>query len=99
MWWVVCVLYCFLFIRDAIPSCDTEEFVKEAAEAPNFLQEVEECRRFRATDAAVLSGEPCSDTGQATSPRGDVTLLSPTKLHQFLFTPLEWSCKHFTLGI
>uniref|UniRef100_A0A673XFY1 Zinc phosphodiesterase ELAC protein 2 n=1 Tax=Salmo trutta TaxID=8032 RepID=A0A673XFY1_SALTR len=41
--------------RDAIPSCDTEEFVKEAAEAPNFLQEVEECRRFRATDAAVLS--------------------------------------------
>uniref|UniRef100_A0A673YQM2 Zinc phosphodiesterase ELAC protein 2 n=1 Tax=Salmo trutta TaxID=8032 RepID=A0A673YQM2_SALTR len=42
--------------RDAIPSCDTEEFVKEAAEAPNFLQEVEECRRFRATDAAVLSG-------------------------------------------
>uniref|UniRef100_A0A8C7CNA2 Zinc phosphodiesterase ELAC protein 2 n=1 Tax=Oncorhynchus kisutch TaxID=8019 RepID=A0A8C7CNA2_ONCKI len=44
--------------RDAIPSCDTEEFVKEAAEAPNFLQEVEECKRFRATDAAVLSGEP-----------------------------------------
>nr|XP_029492687.1 LOW QUALITY PROTEIN: zinc phosphodiesterase ELAC protein 2-like [Oncorhynchus nerka] len=42
--------------RDAIPSCDTEEFVKEAAEAPNFLQEVEECKRFRATDAAVLSG-------------------------------------------
>uniref|UniRef100_A0A8C7GQZ0 Zinc phosphodiesterase ELAC protein 2 n=1 Tax=Oncorhynchus kisutch TaxID=8019 RepID=A0A8C7GQZ0_ONCKI len=41
--------------RDAIPSCDTEEFVKEAAEAPNFLQEVEECKRFRATDAAVLS--------------------------------------------
>uniref|UniRef100_A0A8C7P5P8 Zinc phosphodiesterase ELAC protein 2 n=1 Tax=Oncorhynchus mykiss TaxID=8022 RepID=A0A8C7P5P8_ONCMY len=31
--------------RDAIPSCDTEEFVKEAAEAPNFLQEVEECKR------------------------------------------------------
>ncbi|XP_071028464.1 zinc phosphodiesterase ELAC protein 2-like [Oncorhynchus clarkii lewisi] len=42
--------------RDAIPSCDTEEFVKEAAEAPNFLQEVEECKRFRATNAAVLSG-------------------------------------------
>uniref|UniRef100_A0A3P8YQK3 Zinc phosphodiesterase ELAC protein 2 n=1 Tax=Esox lucius TaxID=8010 RepID=A0A3P8YQK3_ESOLU len=25
--------------EDAIPSCDIEEFVKEAAEAPNFLQE------------------------------------------------------------
>uniref|UniRef100_A0A8C7P1D3 Zinc phosphodiesterase ELAC protein 2 n=1 Tax=Oncorhynchus mykiss TaxID=8022 RepID=A0A8C7P1D3_ONCMY len=36
--------------RDAIPSCDTEEFVKEAAEAPNFLQEVEECKRFRRAD-------------------------------------------------
>uniref|UniRef100_A0A673HV94 Zinc phosphodiesterase ELAC protein 2 n=1 Tax=Sinocyclocheilus rhinocerous TaxID=307959 RepID=A0A673HV94_9TELE len=32
--------------RDAIPSCDSEEFVKEAAEVPNFLQEVEECRRL-----------------------------------------------------
>uniref|UniRef100_A0A8C7GW68 Zinc phosphodiesterase ELAC protein 2 n=1 Tax=Oncorhynchus kisutch TaxID=8019 RepID=A0A8C7GW68_ONCKI len=32
--------------RDAIPSCDTEEFVKEAAEAPNFLQEVEECKKM-----------------------------------------------------
>ncbi|XP_034151540.1 zinc phosphodiesterase ELAC protein 2 isoform X2 [Esox lucius] len=42
--------------RDAIPSCDIEEFVKEAAEAPNFLQEVEKCKHFCATDAAVLSG-------------------------------------------
>uniref|UniRef100_A0A8C8HXT3 Zinc phosphodiesterase ELAC protein 2 n=1 Tax=Oncorhynchus tshawytscha TaxID=74940 RepID=A0A8C8HXT3_ONCTS len=46
----VCALYCLLFIRDAIPSCDTEEFVKEAAEAPNFLQEVEECKRFWRAD-------------------------------------------------
>uniref|UniRef100_A0A671RSY9 ribonuclease Z n=1 Tax=Sinocyclocheilus anshuiensis TaxID=1608454 RepID=A0A671RSY9_9TELE len=34
--------------RDAILSCDSEEFVKEAAEVPNFLQEVEECRKFQA---------------------------------------------------
>uniref|UniRef100_A0A4W6FHS4 Zinc phosphodiesterase ELAC protein 2 n=1 Tax=Lates calcarifer TaxID=8187 RepID=A0A4W6FHS4_LATCA len=27
--------------RDAIPSCSTEEFVKEASEVPNFLEEVE----------------------------------------------------------
>ncbi|KAL0993355.1 hypothetical protein UPYG_G00106540 [Umbra pygmaea] len=40
--------------RDAILSCDTEEFLKEAAEAPNFLQEVEKCKQFCATE--VLSG-------------------------------------------
>uniref|UniRef100_A0A673GQA4 Zinc phosphodiesterase ELAC protein 2 n=1 Tax=Sinocyclocheilus rhinocerous TaxID=307959 RepID=A0A673GQA4_9TELE len=34
--------------RDAIPSCDSEEFVKEAAEVPKFLVEVEECRKFQA---------------------------------------------------
>uniref|UniRef100_A0A8C0YII8 Zinc phosphodiesterase ELAC protein 2 n=1 Tax=Cyprinus carpio carpio TaxID=630221 RepID=A0A8C0YII8_CYPCA len=33
--------------RDAIPSCDSEEFVKEAAEVPNFFEEVEECRKFQ----------------------------------------------------
>uniref|UniRef100_A0A3B5L6T5 Zinc phosphodiesterase ELAC protein 2 n=1 Tax=Xiphophorus couchianus TaxID=32473 RepID=A0A3B5L6T5_9TELE len=27
--------------RDAVPSCSTEEFVKEASEIPNFLEEVE----------------------------------------------------------
>ncbi|XP_071384711.1 zinc phosphodiesterase ELAC protein 2 isoform X4 [Centroberyx affinis] len=43
--------------RDAIPSCDAEEFVKEASEVPNFLQAVDECKRFRSTDAAVLSGQ------------------------------------------
>uniref|UniRef100_UPI003AADF4DA zinc phosphodiesterase ELAC protein 2 isoform X2 n=2 Tax=Centroberyx gerrardi TaxID=166262 RepID=UPI003AADF4DA len=43
--------------RDAIPSCDAEEFVKEASEVPNFLREVDECKRFRSTDAAVLSGQ------------------------------------------
>uniref|UniRef100_A0AAY4C215 Zinc phosphodiesterase ELAC protein 2 n=1 Tax=Denticeps clupeoides TaxID=299321 RepID=A0AAY4C215_9TELE len=38
--------------RDAIPMCDTAEFVKEAAEVPNFLQEVEDCRQFQNKDAA-----------------------------------------------
>uniref|UniRef100_A0A6Q2YAJ6 Zinc phosphodiesterase ELAC protein 2 n=1 Tax=Esox lucius TaxID=8010 RepID=A0A6Q2YAJ6_ESOLU len=40
--------------EDAIPSCDIEEFVKEAAEAPNFLQEVEKCKHFCATDAFIF---------------------------------------------
>ncbi|XP_027014740.2 zinc phosphodiesterase ELAC protein 2 isoform X2 [Tachysurus fulvidraco] len=43
--------------RDAIPTCDREEFIKEAAEVPNFLQEVEECKHFQTTDSAVLSGK------------------------------------------
>ncbi|KAM9345998.1 zinc phosphodiesterase ELAC protein 2 [Symphorus nematophorus] len=42
--------------RDAIPSCNTEEFVKEASEVPNFLEEVDECRKICSTDAAELSG-------------------------------------------
>uniref|UniRef100_A0A4W6FJ99 Zinc phosphodiesterase ELAC protein 2 n=1 Tax=Lates calcarifer TaxID=8187 RepID=A0A4W6FJ99_LATCA len=43
--------------RDAIPSCSTEEFVKEASEVPNFLEEVEKSRKICSTDAAELSGK------------------------------------------
>ncbi|XP_035511064.1 zinc phosphodiesterase ELAC protein 2 [Morone saxatilis] len=43
--------------RDAIPSCNTEEFVKEASEVPNFLEEVDECKKICFTDAAETSGE------------------------------------------
>ncbi len=43
--------------RDAITSCDSEEFVKEAAEVPNFLEEVEECRKFQAAASVSSSGE------------------------------------------
>ncbi|XP_047428804.1 zinc phosphodiesterase ELAC protein 2 isoform X2 [Mugil cephalus] len=41
--------------RDAIPACNSEEFVKEASEVPNFLAQVDECRKICSTDAAVLS--------------------------------------------
>uniref|UniRef100_A0A673HUI1 Zinc phosphodiesterase ELAC protein 2 n=1 Tax=Sinocyclocheilus rhinocerous TaxID=307959 RepID=A0A673HUI1_9TELE len=44
--------------RDAIPSCDSEEFVKEAAEVPNFLQEVEECRRLHPSPHLVSEKFP-----------------------------------------
>ncbi|XP_067237338.1 zinc phosphodiesterase ELAC protein 2 isoform X1 [Chanodichthys erythropterus] len=43
--------------RDAILSCDSEEFVKEAAEVPNFLEEVEECRKFQVAASVSTSGE------------------------------------------
>ncbi|XP_073351035.1 zinc phosphodiesterase ELAC protein 2 [Pagrus major] len=39
--------------RDCIPSCNTDEFVKEASEVPNFLEEVDECRKICSTDAAA----------------------------------------------
>uniref|UniRef100_A0AAY5ELK7 Zinc phosphodiesterase ELAC protein 2 n=1 Tax=Electrophorus electricus TaxID=8005 RepID=A0AAY5ELK7_ELEEL len=39
--------------RDAIVSCNKEEFAQEAAEVPGFLQEVERCRQFQATDSVV----------------------------------------------
>ncbi|XP_008327390.1 zinc phosphodiesterase ELAC protein 2 isoform X1 [Cynoglossus semilaevis] len=42
--------------RDAVPSCNTEEFVKEASEIPNFLEEVENCKSVCSTDAAEASG-------------------------------------------
>ncbi|TSX99877.1 Zinc phosphodiesterase ELAC protein 2 [Bagarius yarrelli] len=42
--------------RDAILTCDREEFIKEAAEVPNFLQEVDECKNFQDNDSAILSG-------------------------------------------
>ncbi|KAM3598983.1 uncharacterized protein V6R79_025129 [Siganus canaliculatus] len=43
--------------RDAIPSCNVDEFVKEASEVPNFLEEVDECRKMCSTDAADFSGQ------------------------------------------
>ncbi|XP_053300231.1 zinc phosphodiesterase ELAC protein 2 [Pleuronectes platessa] len=42
--------------RDAIPSCNAEEFVQEASEVPNFLEEVEKCRKICSIDAAEPSG-------------------------------------------
>lgn len=42
--------------RDAIPSCNTKNFVKEASEVSNFLEEVDSCRRICSADAAELSG-------------------------------------------
>ncbi|XP_035768491.1 zinc phosphodiesterase ELAC protein 2 [Neolamprologus brichardi] len=43
--------------RDAIPSCNSEEFVKEASEVPNFLAEVDECRKICSAGSAELSGQ------------------------------------------
>lgn len=51
----VCVCVCF--VRDAIPSCNTDDFVKEASEVPDFLEEVEKCRKMFSTDAEELPGE------------------------------------------
>lgn len=52
--------------------------MKEAAEVSNFLQEVEKCKQFRATDAAVQSGEASSDTCHRT--------ISPTALTDSLLS-------------
>uniref|UniRef100_A0A669BHD7 Zinc phosphodiesterase ELAC protein 2 n=1 Tax=Oreochromis niloticus TaxID=8128 RepID=A0A669BHD7_ORENI len=41
--------------RDAIPSCNSEEFVKEASEVPNFLAEVDKCRKICSAGATELS--------------------------------------------
>ncbi|XP_034057874.1 zinc phosphodiesterase ELAC protein 2 [Gymnodraco acuticeps] len=43
--------------RDALLSCNTEEFVKEASEVPNFLEEVDKCREICSTAAAQRSGQ------------------------------------------
>jgi len=48
---------CVSFVRDAIPSCNSEEFVKEASEVPNFLEEVGKCREICSAGAAELSGQ------------------------------------------
>uniref|UniRef100_A0A7N8X1D9 Zinc phosphodiesterase ELAC protein 2 n=1 Tax=Mastacembelus armatus TaxID=205130 RepID=A0A7N8X1D9_9TELE len=41
--------------RDAILSCNAKEFVEEAAEVPNFLEEVEKYKKFCSTDKAQPS--------------------------------------------
>uniref|UniRef100_A0A669C7H6 Zinc phosphodiesterase ELAC protein 2 n=1 Tax=Oreochromis niloticus TaxID=8128 RepID=A0A669C7H6_ORENI len=53
---VVCVFFTLVsFVRDAIPSCNSEEFVKEASEVPNFLAEVDKCRKICSAGATELS--------------------------------------------
>nr|XP_046270142.1 zinc phosphodiesterase ELAC protein 2 [Scatophagus argus] len=42
--------------RDAMLDCNAEEFVKEAAEVPDFLEEVDKCRKICCADAAEGSG-------------------------------------------
>ncbi|MED6240045.1 Zinc phosphodiesterase ELAC protein 2 [Ataeniobius toweri] len=41
--------------RDAVSSCSSEEFVKEASEVTNFLEEVEKCRRTCSAEERELS--------------------------------------------
>ncbi|KAI4822292.1 hypothetical protein KUCAC02_007846, partial [Chaenocephalus aceratus] len=63
--------------RDAIPSCNTEEFVKEASEVPNFLEEVDKCREICSTAAAQRSGKernPSSGTLVNISPSQSLML-------------------------
>uniref|UniRef100_A0AAQ4QJ08 Zinc phosphodiesterase ELAC protein 2 n=1 Tax=Gasterosteus aculeatus aculeatus TaxID=481459 RepID=A0AAQ4QJ08_GASAC len=43
--------------RDAVPSCCAGDFVKEASEVPDFLEEVEQCRKVCSADAAPPAGE------------------------------------------
>ncbi|XP_049600942.1 zinc phosphodiesterase ELAC protein 2 [Syngnathus scovelli] len=43
--------------RDAIPPCIHEEFVKEAFDVPNFLQEVDKCQQLRSNGSAAPPGQ------------------------------------------
>ncbi|XP_077476086.1 zinc phosphodiesterase ELAC protein 2 [Stigmatopora argus] len=43
--------------RDAIPPCSHEDFVKEAHDVPNFLQEVDKCQQLRASGTSVPLGK------------------------------------------
>uniref|UniRef100_UPI00398F1774 zinc phosphodiesterase ELAC protein 2 n=1 Tax=Pristiophorus japonicus TaxID=55135 RepID=UPI00398F1774 len=47
----------FEWQRDAVVAADKEEFIKEAAEIPGFLEKVEECKNVLAADPVVLSGK------------------------------------------
>ncbi|XP_061557276.1 zinc phosphodiesterase ELAC protein 2 [Phycodurus eques] len=42
--------------RDAVPPCIHEEFVKEAFDVPNFLQEVGQCQLLRSSNTAAPPG-------------------------------------------
>uniref|UniRef100_A0A8C9VTF9 Zinc phosphodiesterase ELAC protein 2 n=1 Tax=Scleropages formosus TaxID=113540 RepID=A0A8C9VTF9_SCLFO len=42
--------------RDSIPMCDITEFVKEAAEVPDFLRELEQFKKLQSANTAVTEG-------------------------------------------
>uniref|UniRef100_A0A8D0CLR2 Zinc phosphodiesterase ELAC protein 2 n=1 Tax=Scleropages formosus TaxID=113540 RepID=A0A8D0CLR2_SCLFO len=43
--------------RDSIPMCDITEFVKEAAEVPDFLRELEQFKKLQSANTAVTEVE------------------------------------------
>ncbi|XP_077387185.1 zinc phosphodiesterase ELAC protein 2 [Festucalex cinctus] len=43
--------------RDAVPPCNHEEFVKEAFDVPNFLQEVDKCQQLRSSASSAPPGQ------------------------------------------
>lgn len=43
--------------RDAIPACNHDDFLKEAAEVPNFLEEVDQCKRICSAGGAVTPSD------------------------------------------
>lgn len=84
--WCVSSWLCFSFVRDAIPSCNAEEFVKEASEVPNFMEEVDKCRKICSTDTTELSGEFSS-----LNSRGMHLVLKPNKMFlTFKWMVLQW---------
>lgn len=75
----------FLARRDAIPTCNNEDFLNEAAKVPNFLEEVDQCKKnCSAGGAATPSG------GFFTSSKGEHGVFSQPEVHQVpLFVPLQ----------
>lgn len=71
-----------LIARDAIPVCNPDDFVKEASEVPNFLREVEACRKHSLSDAAEGSGE--------VSGNGNIKSDSRRFLSDYLFSHRWW---------
>uniref|UniRef100_A0A3B4ZIX9 Zinc phosphodiesterase ELAC protein 2 n=1 Tax=Stegastes partitus TaxID=144197 RepID=A0A3B4ZIX9_9TELE len=70
--------------RDAIPSCNSEEFVKEASEVPNFLAEVDKCKMICSTDGEQYPEVVFLGTGSALPMKtrnvsGTLVNISPTQ--------------------
>uniref|UniRef100_A0A8C9WHC8 Zinc phosphodiesterase ELAC protein 2 n=1 Tax=Scleropages formosus TaxID=113540 RepID=A0A8C9WHC8_SCLFO len=65
--------------RDSIPMCDITEFVKEAAEVPDFLRELEQFKKFVKYPEVVFLGTASSQPMKIRNVSGTLLNISSTQ--------------------
>uniref|UniRef100_A0A8C9SV32 Zinc phosphodiesterase ELAC protein 2 n=1 Tax=Scleropages formosus TaxID=113540 RepID=A0A8C9SV32_SCLFO len=73
------MLWLFVLKIDSIPMCDITEFVKEAAEVPDFLRELEQFKKLQSYPEVVFLGTASSQPMKIRNVSGTLLNISSTQ--------------------